>query len=56
MNAKELAQALRHIAEKLSGGGDISEAVDELWELADELDPESGIDLLSVIEVSYVGE
>ena len=53
MDAKELARALRHIAEKLGGGGDISEAVDELWELADELDPESGDDLLSVVEVRY---
>ena len=56
MNARELALALRHIAEKLGGGGDIAEAVDELWELADELDPDSSNDLLSVVDVSYVGE
>ena len=56
MNARELAFALRHIAEKLGGGGDVSEAVDELWELADELDPDSSNDLLSVVDVRYVGE
>jgi len=46
----ELAQELRHIAEKLAGGGDVSESVDELWELANELDLESGDDLMAYTE------
>jgi len=50
MNVKELAQELRHIAEKLGGGGSIQEAVDELWELANELDLESGDDLMAYTE------
>jgi len=45
-----VAQELRHISEKLAGGGDASETVDELWELANELDPDGADDLLSYIE------
>ena len=50
MNVKELAQELRHIAEKLGGGGDPAETVDELWELAEELDPGSGDGLMAYAE------
>ena len=44
------AQSIRHIAEKLGGGGSASEAVDELWELANELDPEGSDGLLDYVE------
>jgi len=51
MNAnKELAQELRHIAEKLGGGGDPAEAVEELHELAEELDPGGFDDLMAYTE------
>jgi enoyl reductase-like protein len=50
MNARELAQALRHIAEELGGGGDVTEAVDALHELAEELDPGSG----ALLEAYYL--
>jgi len=39
MTDKEIAQEIRHIAEKLAGGGDAAEAVDELHALADDIDP-----------------
>jgi len=42
MDARELAQALRHIAEELGGGGDVAQAVDALHDLAEEIDPGSG--------------
>lgn len=42
MNARELAQAIRHIADELAGGGDRDDAVDALHDLAEELDPGSG--------------
>jgi len=45
-----VAQAIRHISEKLAGGGDASETADELWELANELDPDGADDLLAYIE------
>ena len=45
-----LAQELRHIAEKLAGGGDVSEAVEELHELAEELDPGGFDDLMAYVE------
>jgi hypothetical protein len=47
MTPTELAQALRHIAEQLAGGGDPAETVDALWALAEEIDPGSGADLLA---------
>ena len=47
----ELAQDIRHIAEKLAGGGDVAEAVNELHGLADEID-ETGYDgLLAYVEM-----
>lgn len=42
MDARELAQALRHIAEELGGGGEVAWAVDALHDLAEEIDPGSG--------------
>ena len=43
MDARELAQALRHIAEELGGGGDVAQAVDALHDLAEEIDPGSAV-------------
>jgi len=51
MNEIELGQALRHIAEKLANGGSASEAVEELHELAEELDPGGMEELLAYAEV-----
>ena len=39
MKKREIGQAIRHIAEKLANGGSAQEAVEELHELAEELDP-----------------
>lgn len=50
MDARELAQALRHIAEELGGGGDATEAVDALHELAEELDPGGLEALMAYVE------
>jgi len=50
---KDWARSIRHIAEALAGGGDPAEAIDALWELAEEIDPGSGADLEAyVVEVS----
>ena len=50
---KNWARSTRHIAEALAGGGDVDEAVEALWELAEEIDPGSGADLEAyVVEVS----
>ena len=46
----ELAQELRHIAEKLANGGDVVEAVNELHELAEELDPDGLASLMAYVE------
>ena len=51
MTEREIGQALRHIAEKLANGGDIAEAVAELHELAEELDPGGLDDLMAYAEV-----
>ena len=45
MNATEVAQAVRHIADELAGGGERDDAVRELRELAEALDPGSGAKL-----------
>ena len=42
---KDWARSIRHIAEALAGGGEPADAVEALWELAEEIDPGSGADL-----------
>jgi len=49
MTFVEIAQAIRHIAEALAGGGDVDEAVEELHALAEDVDPGSGADLEAYI-------
>ena len=50
MNAKELAQELLHIAEKLDSGGDVDEAIREIRELAEEIQPGCNEDLMAYTE------
>ena len=45
MTLTDIARTIRHIAEELAGGGDIAQAVDALWALAEDVDPGSGADL-----------
>lgn len=45
MTDQEIAQEIRHIAEKLAGGGSIVDAVDELHDLAERVFPGSGAEL-----------
>lgn len=45
MNATEVAQAIRHIAGELAGGGERDDAAKQLDELAEALDPGSGAKL-----------
>ena len=45
MNATEVAQAIRHIADELAGGGERDAAVKQMHELAEALDPGSGAKL-----------
>jgi len=52
MDARELAQEIRHIAEELGGGGDVAQAVDALHDLAEEIDPGSG----ALLEAYYLEE
>jgi len=50
MKKREIGQAIRHIAEKLANGGSAQEAVEELHELAEELDPGGFDDLTAYTE------
>lgn len=56
MTVAELAQQLRHIAEELGGGGPVAQAVDDLHDLAEEIDPGSGARLAAYLQESDDGD